>query len=248
MVISSVINDIIDRQLSDLPTGGTPNVTCNRRKAFEFQDQGGIDHEGKYTIFGQIISGLRNECPDMSNFRQNSVDGRCYKVNFKGEGSVDAGGPFRDTLVNIVNEMEDGALPLLIKSPNNRNDDGSCRDCFILNPTATSPAHLEMYKFMGAFLGFAIISKSPIPWNLAPTFWKQLLGEQLTIADLESIDVFSFRVLTDLRSHGASLSEAEFADGVCQNFATVLSNGDEVLLCEGGDERLVTKDSIEEFI
>lgn len=127
----------------------------------------------------------------MSNFRQKDVDGRAYKVYFKGEGSIDVGGPFRDTLVNIVDEMECGALPLLIKSPNNRNDHGSSRDCFILNPTATSPAHLEMYRFMGAFIAFAILSKSPIPFNLAPTFWKQLLGDKLNLADLESIDAYS---------------------------------------------------------
>jgi len=139
----------------------------------------------------------------MSNFRQADVDGRAYKVEFKGEGSIDVGGPFRDTLVNIVDEMENGALPLLIKSPNNRNDHGSYRDCFILSPTATSPACLEMYRFMGAFIAFAILSKSPIPFNLAPTFWKELLGDDLNLADLESIDAYSSQVLTDMRNHGA---------------------------------------------
>ena len=108
----------------------------------------------------------------MSNFRHSSVDERCYKVNFKGEGSIDAGGPFRDSLVNIVTEMEDGLVPLLIKSPNNRNDHGANRDCFILNPDSTSPAMLEMYKYLGGFIAFGILSKSPVPLNLAPTVWK----------------------------------------------------------------------------
>lgn len=36
MIVASVINGIVDRQLTDLPGGGTPNVSCNRRKAFEF--------------------------------------------------------------------------------------------------------------------------------------------------------------------------------------------------------------------
>ena len=144
--------------------------------------------------------------------------------------------------------MEAGALPLLIKSPNNRNDHGSYRDCFILDPSATSPACLEMYRFMGAFLAFAILSKSPLPFNLAPTVWKQLLGEDVNLADLESIDAYSSQVLTDLRDHGACLSDEDFEAGVDQNFTTVLSNGDEVVLCDGGDERRVTKNSIEEFI
>ncbi len=112
----------------------------------------------------------------MENFRKQDEDGRIYKINFKGEGSMDWGGPFRDSLVNIVSEMESGFVPLLIKSPNNRNDHGSDRDCFVLDPASKSPAHLEMFKWLGAFIAFGILSKSPVPLNLAPTVWKQMLG------------------------------------------------------------------------
>ena len=115
----------------------------------------------------------------MSNFRHDGVDERCYKVKFKGEGSVDAGGPFRDSLVNVVEEMENGTLPLLIKAPNNRNDHGSNRDCYILNPASTSLTQLEMYKFLGGYIAFGILSKSPVPLNLAPTVWKQILGQKM---------------------------------------------------------------------
>jgi len=225
LVVSSVINKIVDKELQSIPNGDTPQISCNRRKAFEFFDSGNVDHEGKYSLFGQIITQLKAQVPDMSNFRHRDIDERCYRINFKGEGSIDAGGPFRDSLVNIVNEMEDGVLPLLIKSPNNRNDHGSNRDCFIFNPTATSPAHLEMYKYLGGFIAFAILSKSPVPLNLAPTVWKQILGESLVLSDLESIDAFSAQVLTDLRNHGTQLSDADFEAGVEQTFTTVLSNG-----------------------
>jgi len=105
-----------------------------------------------------------------------------------------------------------------------------------------------MYRFMGGFLAFAILSKSPLPFNLAPTVWKQLLGENLTIADLESIDAYSWQVLTDLRVNGAQLSDEDFEAGIEQCFTTALSNGEEIVLCDGGDERKVTKNSIEEFI
>lgn len=248
MVISAVINQIVDGQLGALPNGDTPDIKVNRRKAFEFQEQGNIDHEGKYSIYGQTCTQLREMCPDMSNFRHSSVDERCYKIKFLGEGSIDAGGPFRDSLVNVVQEMEDGFVPLLIKSPNNRNDHGTNRDCFIINPTSTSPAHLEMYKYLGGFIAFGILSKSPVPLNLAPTIWKQILGERMSLVDLESIDAYSSQILTDLQNHGASLSDADFAAGVDQNFTTALSNGDEIELCDNGQDRQVTKESIDEFI
>ena len=144
--------------------------------------------------------------------------------------------------------MEDGLVPLLIKSPNNRNDHGANRDCFILNPSSKSPAHLEMFKYLGAFIAFGILSKQPIPLNLAPTVWKQILGQELNLADLESIDSYSSQVLSDLHQYSAALSDEEFVATVDQNFTTVLSNGDEVVLCEGGEEKMVQKDTIDEFI
>ena len=110
--------------------------------------------------------------------------------------------------------METGLVPLLIKSPNNRNDHGVNRDCFILNPSSTSPAHLEMYKYMGGYIAFGILSKSPVPFSLAPTVWKQILGERMSLSDLESIDAYSSQVLTDLKNHGMSLSDADFEAGV----------------------------------
>jgi len=184
----------------------------------------------------------------MSNFRQKGVDDRAFRCEFKGEGSIDVGGPFRDSLVNVAQEMEDGVLPLLIKSPNNRNDHGTNRDCYILNPDSTSPAHLDMYRFLGAFIAFGILSKSPIPFNLAPTVWKQLLGERMSLADLEQIDSYSSQVLTDMQTHGESLSDEDFAAAVDQSFTTVLSNGTEVELCHEGESKKVRRDNIDEFI
>lgn len=54
--------------------------------------------------------------------------------------------------------------------------------------------------------------------------------------------------MNDLKNYSAALSDEEFAATIDQNFTTVLSNGDEVVLCEGGEEKQVRKDNIEEFI
>ena len=76
----------------------------------------------------------------MSNFRIKNQIGKCFSVKLLGEGSIDAGGPFRDTLTNIAQELESDLLPLLIKTPNNIHITGGNRECFMLNPHATSPA------------------------------------------------------------------------------------------------------------
>ena len=70
----------------------------------------------------------------------------------------------------------------------------------------------------------------------------------MTLDDLALIDAYSSQVLSDLREFSHTLSDQEFEATVDQNFVTVLSNGDEVVLCEGGEEKKVNKANIEEFI
>ena len=121
-----------------------------------------------------------------------------FSVSLAGEGSIDVGGPFREALTNIVTELETDALPLLIKTPNNRNEHGSSRDCFSLNPASTTPTHSELFIFMGYFLGFSIRSQSAMNWHFPPIFWKQLLGEPVTLNDLEGLDAYSWQILQDI--------------------------------------------------
>lgn len=176
------------------------------------------------------------------------MDARCWYAEFKGEGSIDAGGPFRDSLDNIASELESTALPLLIKSPNNRNDHGSNRDCFILNPSARSPTHLEMFKFFGALLSFHICTKAPVPLHLAPTVWKQLLGDDMELEDLETIDAYSSKVLVDLKKEAVKLSVEDFNKKVDLKFDTILSNGDSVSLKPGTEVERVNNDNLKEYI
>lgn len=183
----------------------------------------------------------------LNNFCQTSTDSKCLDVSFKGEGSIDAGGPFRETITNIASELMSPVLPLLIKSPNNKNDFGNFRDCYILNPASVTPATERMYKMLGAFLGYSFLSKSPLPINLAPFVWKQILQEQLSLTDLDDIDSYSVQVLRELQQHGPILSDEEF-DMQGQVFATILSNGEEVDLIPDGSMTPVTKARMQEFI
>ena len=142
-----------------MSTGYRVDIAVSRRKAFVFGDEGKVDIEGKYTLFGQAITQILSSRPDLSNFCQTSPNDKCFDVRFKGEGSQDAGGPFRELFVNIASELMSPVLPLLIKSPNNRNEFGSHRDCYILNCAALTPATQRMYKMLGAFIGFSFLTK-----------------------------------------------------------------------------------------
>lgn len=185
---------------------------------------------------------------------QNSVDSQIFKVEFKGEGSIDVGGPYRETLTNICNELQSAALPLLIPTPNNKNNHGQFRECWMVNPSSTSASHLEMFTYFGHFIGAAIRSEQALPLDLAPIFWKLLIEETDVESnadremDLKAFDTYSWQVIEDLRNNTKDLSEEEFDAVVDEYFVTLLSNGKEVELMPGGRNIKVTKNNLDEYI
>ena len=132
-------------------------------------------------------------------------------------------------------------LPLLIQTPNNKNNHGQYRECWMANPSASSPIHLEMFKFFGFFIGTAIRSQQSLPLDLAPIFWKMLTdqtGECQTQKenelDLKAFDTYSWQVLHDLRKNTKKISAEEFSLAIDESFVTLLSNGKQVELIPGG--------------
>lgn len=102
----------------------------------------------------------------------NGVEDSAFRCTFEGEGADDYGGPFRDAMTNIVEELQSEILPLLIKTSNNRSDQGDSRDCFMPNPNSKNPTHESMFKLLGYILGFSIRSKSALDWHFPQFFWK----------------------------------------------------------------------------
>ena len=199
---------------------------------------GECDHEGKYTIFGQSFKQLK---PEYSSFKKNKVDQKAFNVSFFGEGSQDAGGPFRDCITNMCGELQSDCLPILIRTQNNKNDHGQFRDCWIPNGHSISFTHLEMFTYFGAMLGWALRSTSALNLDLPPLFWKKILNEPLGLSNLKEIDTFTWKMISDLQTQMESMTAEEFDSSVDQNFTTHLSNGTEVELCYKGREKRVTK-------
>lgn len=125
-------------------------------------------------------------------FQKNKPDDQVYRCELAGEGAIDAGGPFRESLTNMVRDMELGTVPLIRKSTNNKNDHGENRECYVIESLSKTPTHQEMFKFFGVLIGYSFRSKSCMPFNLAPVFWKQLVEEELTENDLKGFDTYSW--------------------------------------------------------
>jgi len=190
-----IINDMISK-LKKSEEGG---IVIRRRKAFYFANSGMVDHEGRSTIFGQVFQQCRSNNYDW--FKKNNVDSKAFSVTFQGEGSQDAGGPFRDCITNMCLEMQSDSLPLIIRTPNNKNNHGQYRECWIPNPSSKNPTHFEMFKFFGAMLGFAIRTTSSLQLDMPPLFWKKILNVQPDEFDLKCIDTYSWQVIEDMRKH-----------------------------------------------
>jgi len=66
-----------------------------------------------------------------------------------GESVDDCGGGYSESIAEMCDELQNGSLPLLIGTPNGREEAGTNRDCFILNPASRSPLHIQMFNFLG---------------------------------------------------------------------------------------------------
>ena len=50
-------------------------------------------------------------------------------------------------------------------------------------------------------IGWSIRSTSSLNLDLAPIFWKKIIGDELDELDLKAMDTFSWQVLQDLKGH-----------------------------------------------
>ncbi|XP_062334757.1 probable E3 ubiquitin-protein ligase HERC1 [Osmerus eperlanus] len=120
---------------------------------------------------------------------------RAWKVKLVGEGADDAGGVFDDTITEMCQELESCVVGLLIHTPNTSTDVGSNTDRFLLNPGAVSEEYMVQFRFLGILMAVAIRTKKPLDLHLAPWVWKQLCSIPLGGADLEEVDLLTYRSL-----------------------------------------------------
>jgi len=113
---------------------------------------------------------------------------------------------------------------------------GLNRDKFVINPGCTSSLHLRMYEFVGALMGMALRTGDSLNLDLGGTVWKALLGERVTIADIDGIDKLCISALNHLKD----MSQQQFESMMLEKFTTLLSNGKEFELKPNGKSTPVT--------
>lgn len=217
-------------------------LTINRHRARE-----GRRDKPENTIFGQTFDLLHQQSPRM--FKTSK---RMWSVVFLGEGAEDVGGPYREHLSELCNELMSTALSLFLPTPNQVNNVGSHRDAHIPNPDATAPLQLRMFTFLGRLMGGAARSGEPLNLTLPPLFWKLLLKEIVVEDDIFCVDHACGQCLRELRdmkagcgSDGRDMFDETFET---ETFTTQLSSGRTVELIDNGHSVALTYDRCEEYV
>ncbi|ELV11273.1 E3 ubiquitin-protein ligase HERC2 [Tupaia chinensis] len=214
-------------------------ILISQGKVKRSRSKGGLaGPDGTKSVFGQL-------CARMSAFSPDSLllPHRVWKVKFVGESVDDCGGGYSESIAEICEELQNGLTPLLIVTPNGRDESGANRDCFLLSPAARAPVHCSMFRFLGVLLGIAIRTGSPLSLSLAEPVWKQLAGMSLTIADLSEVDKDFIPGLMYIRDNEATSEEFE---AMSLPFAVPSAGGQDVQLSSKYTH--ITLDSRAEYV
>jgi E3 ubiquitin-protein ligase HERC2 len=124
-------------------------------------------------------------------------------MSFEGEGGIDAGGLFRDSVRELCAELQsEGSLKLLIPCPNQKRM-ANGQAGWIVNPALGDKQHLEMYQFIGTIMGASLLWEASVELDLPGLIWKQLIGQKASWGDLLALDEGFCKTILDNRAASA---------------------------------------------
>ena len=228
--------------------GRGQEIKLDRHKSVVFKRSGKVDHNGEYSMFGQMWRQLKD---NLKEFKKKAEEGQTefpFHVSFRAEGGIDAGGLFRDSIDSVCGELQSSILPLLIPSPNNKAAYGECRELWTVNPSAKLPTHIQMYEFLGSLMGMSFRLSHLLPLSLPSLFWKQLMSDSVDRSDLKHIDTFCVQCLEDIANiEKKGIDKSTFSGVIDVCFVTRLSDGTEIELMKGGKNIKVDFDNRKEY-
>ena len=145
---------------------------------------------GRNLVFQQIMRQLKPTASAI--FSSCDVGTQSWKASIPGFGATDAGGPFRDSITEMIEELQTTASPLFCSCANGREAQGDNRHKFVLRSQSQAKVHPEargMFFFLGQLMGMAIRTSILLPLDLPSMFWKKLCGQPITAKDVSSVDL-----------------------------------------------------------
>ncbi len=166
-----------------------------------------------------------------------------WECKFIGEGIIDQGGGFRDSLSDISEELCPNitpekalSLPFFIRSPNQlQADSNTFKDTFVPNPSCTL---FEEFEFIGKLMGACFRSKETLALYLSPFFWKKLSDENVSWKnDFVTVDFAQVKLLDCIENADEWSYHSIYANEL--TWSCTLSDGTLVNLKIDGNQKLV---------
>ncbi|KAJ9453993.1 putative E3 ubiquitin-protein ligase HERC2 [Diplonema papillatum] len=179
---------------------------------------------------------------------------RLWTVVFEGEAAEDAGGPFRESLTTVCEELsEETPSSLFIASPNQKGNFGDTRDKLVARPALASTADatpqaivehellLSKFRFLGRLMAGCLSINEPMDLSLSSLVWKTLTRTPCDRSDLASVDQMCLNALDGIVNiDKKGVTPELFRDAIDECFVTTLSDGQEVELVKNGRDVEVT--------
>ena len=181
-MFSTETETYFDKYLEEMSSNNEirTEISFNRVKASLFYQKNTPDDELDSILFYQLVKYIKNsEVYQVKDFRCKK-DNRLFYVRFKGEGSSDAGGPYRDLFHMVNKELESISCNIFIQTPNYLSEVGSDRDKLILNPFYLSKKtqfneRKDALIVLGKLLASSVFSGLHMTVNVHNYIWYSLL-------------------------------------------------------------------------
>lgn len=223
-----------------------PKLYINRAEAAENLT------DPRLTVFRQIFDGLKQaEIDDAPvEYRWSYRQDQWWECKFVGEGVIDQGGGFRDSLCDLAEELcpsdsqRNSALPYFIRCPN-RFSTSKSQDTFIVNPGCED---LEALEWLGKLIGACIRTRELLDLPLTEYTWKRILGQRVTWQDYATVDRETVKFFNRLSKCGDKETFDCLMTGHRRTFQSTLTDGRVVDLCPQMAIREVTLENVSEFV
>ncbi|CAF4076194.1 unnamed protein product, partial [Rotaria sp. Silwood2] len=223
---------------------------------FDFVRASITNNNGQHSTFYQGYEQLHETAHLL--FRNDSE--RLWRAQYMGMHSTDHGGPYRDSITTMCSDICSTRLPLFILCPNGRTNTGLNRDCWIPNvfPLNQSiPVKIKkQYRFIGQLMGMAIRKKHYLDLKFPNLLWKQLVGEEITLKDIEAIDIQSFAIIKEMENNMQQSQSIDTGNDNNYVFSSIMnelrfdivsSAGHTYELIVGGKDIPITVDNFKEY-
>eukprot|EP01012_Entosiphon_sulcatum_P007478 TRINITY_DN1380_c0_g1_i1.p1 TRINITY_DN1380_c0_g1~~TRINITY_DN1380_c0_g1_i1.p1 ORF type:complete len:4328 (+),score=573.68 TRINITY_DN1380_c0_g1_i1:948-12986(+) len=209
----------------------TPHVAFNRYVAAYAREKLPPPSAWKHSLFLQALRQLSRYNPRVIFSKP-----LFWTVNTVGFGAQDEGGPYRQSLTEISEELAMHKSYLLVDPPSS----GIAGHALVRIPNP-SAAEWEHFRFLGNLLGGCLFSGIPLALDMPALIWKLLVGSPVDLSDLEEVDNAFVVALTQALANPVEHSTA-IMEYLNEEFTTDNVLPPRVRLSDGSFREVVTEE------